>query len=90
MHEVDELGALLAQFVGQDAGPTLQAGQPFGENTESITPFPARGPAAQTVAVLEGAAYLSTPAQVGYPAFPEHAPIAAFDGNPETSWTATM
>ncbi len=53
-----------------------------------INPFAQSGSDGQTVSVLQGARYLTAPTQAGELQFPEHAPIAAFDGNLSTSWVA--
>ena len=78
----------LPQSTQQNLGPTLTAAEPLPTNAAVINPFAPAGTNAQTVAVLQGARYLNAPAQAGELQFPEHAPIAAFDGDLSTSWVA--
>lgn len=78
----------LPQSTVQNLGPTLPADQPLPTNAADINPFVKDGSNAQTVAVLEGARSIVAPTQAGELQFPEHAPIAAFDGSLSTSWVA--
>ena len=76
------------EFGRQNLGPTLRETEPLDANFALIDPFPLRGPDSQTVAALEGATYLRAPYEGGLREYPEHAPIAAFDGNRATTWAA--
>ena len=76
------------EFGHQNLGATLPADEPLDENFALIEPFPERGSDAQTVAALDGARYLRAPSSGGLLEFPEHAAIAAFDGDPSTVWAA--
>jgi hypothetical protein len=78
----------LPQSTQQNLGPTLAADQPLPTNAADINPFAKDGAAGQTVSVLEGARSIIAPTQAGELQFPEHAPIAAFDGSLSTSWVA--
>lgn len=78
----------LPQFTQQNVGPALPVDQSVSRANALIDPFQKRGPDAQTVAVIRGARSISAPAAPGFNAFPEHRPIAAFDGDPRTSWIA--
>ena len=78
----------IPEFARQNLGATLREGEPVDENFAFIEPFADRGSDAQTVATLDGAAYLRAPYEGGLHEFPEHAPIAAFDGDPSTAWAA--
>jgi arabinofuranan 3-O-arabinosyltransferase len=78
----------IPEFARQNLGATLREGEPVDENFAFIEPFADRGSDAQTVATLVGATYLRAPYEGGLHEFPEHAPIAAFDGDPSTAWTA--
>ena len=71
----------------QSNGRTLAAGEPIPDDAPVLEPF-GHGTAAQTVAVLDGAADLRSPFAPGLPQFPEHRPYAAFDGDPRTWWEA--
>lgn len=72
----------------QNAGPTLGPDDPISEDSAVLNPFPLRGTAGQTVAVLHGARSIHAPFSPGYSQFAEHRPFAAFDGNPRTYWLA--
>src|SRR4051794_18535575 len=72
----------------QNTGATLAAGDAISEDAATIDPFAARGTNGQTVAVLHGARSITAPFSPGYSQFPEHRPLAAFDGNPRTAWLA--
>ena len=74
------------EFTQQNLGPTLAADQPIPKNAALINPFSERGTSAQTVSELRGASYLAAPSEGGTLVFPEHAPIAAFDGDTSTAW----
>jgi hypothetical protein len=78
----------LPQFPQQDLGPTLEASATVDRNSALIDPFPGAGTNGQTVAVLSGAHFLRAPTVPGFVQFPEHGPIAAFDGDLTTSWVA--
>ncbi|MBD0281648.1 MAG: DUF3367 domain-containing protein [Thermoleophilaceae bacterium] len=78
----------IPEFARQNLGAALREGEPVDENFAFIEPFADRGSDSQTVAALEGAAYLRAPYEGGLHEFPEHAPIAAFDGDPSTAWAA--
>src|SRR5439155_10194895 len=69
-------------------GPTLAAADAFSPDAAIPDAFPARGPDAETVAVLDGVAYLRSPSSPAFPQFPERRPFAAFDGDPATHWQA--
>ncbi|MBV9212507.1 MAG: DUF3367 domain-containing protein, partial [Actinobacteria bacterium] len=72
----------------QNVGWTLAADVAPPHHSAFLDPFPARGPDAQTVAVYEGARYVSAPFTPDLAQFPERRPFAAFDGDPRTSWQA--
>jgi arabinofuranan 3-O-arabinosyltransferase len=74
------------QFTQQDFGPVLTAGQPITADEATLNPFAAKGTAAQTVTLIRGAAALEAPSIYGLNQFPELGPLAAFDGNLNTSW----
>lgn len=74
------------QYTQQDVGPVLRTTDAITASEAEVDPFPGGGSDAQTVTVLHGAAYLEAPTVYGFNQFPEHAPIAAFDGNLNTSW----
>jgi arabinofuranan 3-O-arabinosyltransferase len=76
------------EFARQNLGATLRETEQLDPNFALIDPFPDRGSDSQTVATLDGAFYLRTPAGGGLLEFPERAPIAAFDGDLATTWTA--
>jgi hypothetical protein len=78
----------LPQSTQQNRGATLAATDPLPAGAASIDPFAGGAPERQTVSVLQGARYLTAPRLAGELQFPEHAPIAAFDGDPSTSWVA--
>ena len=78
----------IPQFARQNVGPTLPETEQIDENAASTNPFPERGPDAQTVAALEGASFVRSPSSANAAQFPEHAPAAAFDRDPSTSWVA--
>jgi hypothetical protein len=78
----------LPQSTQQNLGPTLAAGQSLPANAALINPFVNAGTNGQTVSVLQGALSMTAPTQAGELQFPEHAPIAAFDGSLSTSWVA--
>ena len=78
----------LPEFAEQNLGATLGENEPLNVNQATIDPFPERGVAAQTVAALRGARYLRAPSDGGLLEFPEHAPLAAFDGDLATTWAA--
>ncbi len=80
--------AFVASRVRQNVGWTIPANEPFSADAAGLDPFAAAGSAAQTVAVFEGARYVRAPYNPEIAEFPEHAPFAAFDGDPRTSWLA--
>jgi arabinofuranan 3-O-arabinosyltransferase len=80
--------SFVPSFAHQNVGATLGADDPFDPNAAVLNPFPERGSDAQTVSVLQGAAYARAPDPSSSHLFPEHAPVAAFDGDRSTSWIA--
>lgn len=78
----------LPQFTQQNLGATLSATDPVPVNSAVINPFPNAGTDAQTVSALQGARYVDAPLDTGEIQFPEHGPLAAFDGDTSTSWIA--
>jgi arabinofuranan 3-O-arabinosyltransferase len=76
------------QSTQQNLGPTLAADQPLPTSAADINPFTKDASNGQTVSVLEGARSIVSPAEASQLQFPEHAPIAAFDGSLSTSWVA--
>jgi hypothetical protein len=78
----------LPQSTEQNRGAVLGATEPLPTNAAVINPFVPAGSNGQTVSVLRGARYITAPTQAGELQFPEHAPIAAFDGDLSTSWVA--
>jgi arabinofuranan 3-O-arabinosyltransferase len=72
----------------QNAGPALGPDDPISEDSAVLNPFPERGTAGQTVAMLHGARSIRAPFSPGYSQFAEHRPFAAFDGDPRTYWLA--
>jgi hypothetical protein len=76
------------EFGRQNLGATLPEKEPLDVNHAFIEPFPDRGSSAQTVAVLSGARYLRAPNAGGLLEFPEYGAIKAFDGDPDTVWSA--
>ncbi len=74
------------QFTQQDFGPVLTAGQPITADEATLNPFSAKGTAGQTVTLVRGARALEAPSIYGLAQFPELGPVAAFDGNLNTSW----
>ncbi|MEA2665095.1 MAG: arabinofuranan 3-O-arabinosyltransferase, partial [Candidatus Eremiobacteraeota bacterium] len=64
----------------QNAGATLGPNDPISQDSAVLNPFPQRGTAGQTVAVLHGARSIESPFSPGYSQFAEHRPFAAFDG----------
>jgi arabinofuranan 3-O-arabinosyltransferase len=78
----------LPQHSQQNLGPTLPATNPIPKNFAVLDPFPDKGSAAQTVAVLRGAIAIDAPTDPVGNVFPEHRPFAAFDGRLDTAWLA--
>ena len=78
----------LAEFAQQNHAATVGAADPIPGEAALLNPFANVGSDAQTVSVLQGARSLTAPMLPGELPFPEHAPIAAFDGDPSTSWVA--
>lgn len=80
--------AFVASRTRQNVGWTIAATEPFSPDAAVLDPFPGAGSAAQTVATFRGARYVRAPYDPELAQFPEHAPVAAFDGDPRTSWLA--
>jgi hypothetical protein len=78
----------LPEFTEQNLGATVGEADQLNDNWAQIDPFPDKGTDGQTVAVLQGAKYVTAPAQGGLLEFPEHTPSKAFDGDPSTVWAA--
>ena len=78
----------LPESTQQNRGVTLGAGDPIPAGAAVLNPFPNAGSDGQTVSVVRGARYLYAPTEPGELQFPEHAPIAAFDGDLSTAWIA--
>ncbi|HET9101949.1 MAG TPA: alpha-(1-_3)-arabinofuranosyltransferase family protein [Solirubrobacteraceae bacterium] len=76
------------QSTQQNRGAVLAQTATLPVDSAGVDPFTARGSAAQTVSALQGARYVQTPSSYGELQFPETAPIAAFDGDPQTAWIA--
>jgi hypothetical protein len=71
-----------------NTGPTLPPDQDVSEDGTMLNPFEDRGPAAQTVARVEGVRSVSAPASPQISQFPEHRPFAVLDGDESTAWLA--
>jgi arabinofuranan 3-O-arabinosyltransferase len=71
-----------------NTGPTMGPTDHIPPEWPNLDPFTSRGSAAETVAVYTGLRYLRSPADRGFPLFPEHRPYAALDGKLDTSWLA--
>jgi arabinofuranan 3-O-arabinosyltransferase len=78
--------AFVPEYTQQNLGPTLGAVEQPDVNSAVVNPFPGRGSDAQTVSVTQGVSYLRAPGTGRAVAFPERAPISAFDGDPSTAW----
>ena len=78
--------AFLPQFSQQNVGPVLTQKDPILRTEANVNPFVAPGTQGQTVAIVRGAASITGPVANGFQSFPEHAWIAAFDGDLGTSW----
>ena len=78
--------AFLPQFSQQNVGPVLTQKDPILRTEANVNPFVAPGTQGQTVAIVRGAASITGPVANGFQSFPEHAWIAAFDGDLDTSW----
>ncbi|MET0205744.1 MAG: alpha-(1-_3)-arabinofuranosyltransferase family protein [Thermoleophilaceae bacterium] len=72
----------------QNVGATLAADDPISRDGAVLNPFARRGTDGQTVALLDGAAWIRAPFSPQFAQFPEHRPFAAFDGDPDTFWIA--
>ena len=72
----------LPEFTRAEPRRDGRVGDRLNDNWAQIDPFPDKGTDAQTVAVLQGAKYVSAPGQGGLLEFPEHTPSMAFDGDP--------
>ena len=79
--------AFIAASLDQNTGPTLTAEQTVTADGQILDPF-GRGPDFETVATYTGVRSVQAPASPQIPQFPEHAPFAAIDGNPQTAWLA--
>jgi arabinofuranan 3-O-arabinosyltransferase len=78
--------AFLPQFSQQNVGPVLTQKDPILRTEADVNPFVAPGTQGQTVAIVRGARSITGPVANGFQSFPEHAWIAAFDGDLNTSW----
>ncbi len=72
----------------QNRGAVLAVASAPSRDGVILDPFPDRGAAAQTVSVVTGVRSVSAPFSPQVTQFPEQAPIAALDGNPDTEWMA--
>jgi arabinofuranan 3-O-arabinosyltransferase len=79
-------GFFLPQFTQQNVGPVLTQTDPITRTEADVNPFASAGTTGQTVSVPQGVRYLTGPYAYGFGSFPEHVPLAAFDGNLNTSW----
>jgi arabinofuranan 3-O-arabinosyltransferase len=79
---------VIPEFLHQNLGATLAAGESVGRDFATIAPFATRGSDAQTVTAVQGARYLRAPSSGGLLEFPEYGAFAAFDGDPDTVWAA--
>ncbi|MFN8133586.1 MAG: alpha-(1-_3)-arabinofuranosyltransferase family protein [Solirubrobacteraceae bacterium] len=79
---------LLGTRTDANLGPTLGPGDPIAGELPSYDLFPAKGPAAQTIAVYSGLRFIRAPASIAFALFPEHRPFAAFDGRLDTAWVS--
>ena len=86
--DANQRAVFLPESTQQNRGPVLAASQTPPTGSATMNPFASAGSDAQTVAVLQGAKYIEAPSAAGELQFPEHAPIAAFDGSLSTSWVA--
>ena len=84
----DRRQQFVPEYAQQNLGTVLGASDPIPFNFAITDPFPNPGSNGQTVSVLQGASYLRAVSEGGTLAFPENAPIAAFDGDLSTSWVA--
>jgi arabinofuranan 3-O-arabinosyltransferase len=78
----------IPEFAQQNQGTVLSATASLPKEAALLDPFSNLGSSTQTVSVLHGAAGIGAPSIPGQYQFPEHAPIAAFDGDLSTSWVA--
>src|SRR4051794_20221826 len=78
--------AFVVSRLQQNTSATLAADDSISEDAATLDPFEDRGSDAQTVASFHGARSISAPFSPGYSQFPEHRPLAAFDGDPRTAW----
>jgi arabinofuranan 3-O-arabinosyltransferase len=78
--------SFLPQFSQQNVGAVLTQKDPILRTEALVNPFANPGTQGQTVAVVRGAASITGPVANGFQSFPEHAWIAAFDGDLSTSW----
>ena len=72
----------------QDRGATITADDPLSADAALLQPFPKGGTDSQTVTELRGARSVRAPYSPSFPQFPEHRPLAAFDGRAGTYWVA--
>ncbi len=84
----DRRQQFVPEFPQQNRGNVLGPTDPIPSNFAVTDPFPSAGTDGQTVTALQGADYLRAVSVGGTLAFPENAPIAAFDGDLSTSWAA--
>jgi arabinofuranan 3-O-arabinosyltransferase len=76
----------LAQYTQQNTSSVLAATDPIGRNEALIDPFPNPATDGETVSILRGARYVTSPHEYGFQEYPEYGPLAAFSGNPTTPW----
>ncbi len=76
----------LAQYSQQNTGGVLAATDAIDRNEALIDPFTNIGADDETVSIVRGARYVSTPHVYGFQEYPEYGPLAAFSGNPSTPW----
>ena len=74
------------QTVRQNAGPVLDQADAVASTQAVINPFAKVGSDGQTVLAITGARYVRAPSAGGGLQFPEHGPLAAFDGDLSTAW----
>lgn len=79
--------AFVAGSLDQNTGPVLTPEQNVSSDGLILDPFD-RGPNYETVADYTGVRSVEAPASPQRVQFPEHAPLAAIDGSPQTAWLA--
>ncbi len=78
--------AFVNSRIRANTGRTLDAGEQLPPDVAVLDPFD-KGSDAQTVAVYAGGArYVRGTIEASFSQFPERGPMAAFDGDPRTSW----